>query len=366
MDCRIRFDARFRNPLHVISIVIPPMKIMAHSCLTGPESSPWQRNLLYQLYTKSTPRLHEWTEDPEEADIIFLTGTERKGVSTLRQDPFPRRYPEKSFVLSEQDEAPFLMAGIYPSAPRELFGRGRFRSGSYGLHQLDFRNPLIENYDYGKKDSNPPPDLLASFLGRNSHALRRQLFRLKFPSGKILIEDTSHFNAFTHDLEGKREGWNRYLAVSLRSKFMLCPRGTGPASIRLFEALKLGVAPVVIADDWLPCEGPDWDKFTVFVREDETEALETILEKAESTFLQRGELARRAYDEYFSPTAYFNYLVTAVRSIKKTRVIPERCFVLAWPAGRVLRSVRQKISGWPLRRIANGAKRRARRLVGAS
>ena len=48
---------------------------------------------------------------------------------------------------------------------------------------------------------------------------------------------------------------------------MLCPRGQGTSSIRLFEAMRMGIAPVIISDKWIGPKGPEWESFAVFVKE---------------------------------------------------------------------------------------------------
>lgn len=316
------------------------MKIHALPCTTGPGAWTHQYDRLKELFQSSEPRLHSWVEDPHEADVIFLTNAHQKSGPTLEEHPFPRLYPEKCFLLSEQWEPPFLMAGIYANAPRTLWWRGRFRTGSYALHHPDFSNPFIEHYDYTAESGQCRADLLASFLGRNCHPVREHLFAQPFPSGLVWIEDTSNFNAFEHDQAGKLDSQRRYFEICLRSKFILCPRGAGPNSIRLFEALKLGIAPVIISDAWVPCEGPHWEKFALFVAERDLAKLESVLLAAEPTFQERGKLARRAHEEFFSPKAYFNYLVASAHSAIRSRIVPERLFISSWPVQRLWRRAR--------------------------
>lgn len=317
------------------------MKVHAQPCATGPAAWTHQYDLLRQLHAASTPRLHEWAEDPAEADVIFLTNIEQPAGPALETHALPHRYPEKCFVLSEQWEPPFLLAGIYANVPRSFGWRGRFRTGSYALHHPDFRNPFIKSYPYVPAGERPHPDLLASFLGRNCHPLRARLLAMNFSPDRILVEDASDFNAFTHSGD-KLARQRRYFDLCLRSKFMLCPRGAGPNSIRLFEALKLGIAPVIMADAWVPCAGPRWHDFALFIREREIGQLPAILEHAAAEYTQRGALARAAYQEFFSTTTYFNYLVAAAVSARTARIIPERWFVALWPAQRWWRRCRQR------------------------
>lgn len=317
------------------------MKIYATPC--GAVSQTIELEMLKQFFNSSTPRLHEWCDEPAKADIIFLTNAQQNWGRDLRKHPLPHQFPEKCFALSEQWEPPFLLAGIYANAPRTTFGRGRFRTGSYALHHPDFHNAYVEAYDYTTERANRAPDLLASFLGRNCHPVRAHLFDLKFSSNRILVQDTSTFNAFTHSPEGKLEKQRSYFDVCMRSKFILCPRGAGPNSIRLFEAMRLGIAPVIISDAWLPCEGPDWKSFALFVAEKDIGRVEEILTAAEPEFTDRGALARQAYEAFFSPASYFNYLVNAAISARKARVIPERIFVSLWPAAHIWRGARRRL-----------------------
>lgn len=322
------------------------MKIYASPCGTLPRTL--ECDMLRKLHSLSTPRLHEWCENPEEADIIFLTNADQKWGAELEKNSLPKRFPGKSFALSEQWEPPFLLAGIYANAPRSPFGRGRFRTGSYILHHPDFHNAFVDAYDYHAESHRRAPDLLASFLGRQCHPVRDRLFALTFDRDEILVEDTSTFNAFTHSAEGKLENQRRYFEICLRSKFILCPRGAGPNSIRLFEALRLGIAPVIISDDWIPCEGPQWEKFAIFIPEKDVEKTGDIIRGLQSEYVERGKNARLAYENFFSPETYFNYLVNSATSALQARVVPERLFVALWPAYRLLR----------------GAKRRTKKLVG--
>ena len=56
--------------------------------------------------------------------------------------------------------------------------------------------------------------------------------------------------------------------VLRRSRFALCPSGTGPNSIRLWEALGSGTIPVILSDTWEPPGGRDlWDAAAVFAPE---------------------------------------------------------------------------------------------------
>ena len=55
-----------------------------------------------------------------------------------------------------------------------------------------------------------------------------------------------------------------------RTRFVLCPRGQGVSSIRLFEVMKSGRVPVIISDAFVPpaLQGrTGWTDAAIFVRE---------------------------------------------------------------------------------------------------
>ncbi len=319
------------------------MKIFAAACAGGPDAWDHQLVALRRLYKQASSPIHTWVDSPEEADVIFLTNADQPHGNALVAHPLPRRFPEKCFHLSEQWQPPFLLAGIYANAPRTAFWRGRFRTGSYALHHPDFKNPFIENYTPDQTLPACERCWLFTFAGRDCHPVRRTLFDLETNASDIRILDTSSFDAFSHDPFGKEDAHRRYFDECLRSKFILCPRGAGPNSIRLFEALKLGIAPIIISDAWIPCEGPDWSSFAFFIAEKDIASLEPRVRAIEPEFEARGRLARQAYEAFFAPDRYFNYLVEAAASIRRARIVPERIFITLRPVASFLRRAHRHI-----------------------
>jgi hypothetical protein len=60
-----------------------------------------------------------------------------------------------------------------------------------------------------------------------------------------------------------------YVATLRRSVFSLCPSGSGPNSIRLWESLGFGCIPVILSDSLrLPGDADEWELATVRVPED--------------------------------------------------------------------------------------------------
>lgn len=327
------------------------MKIFSTPCQSGPHAPAHADQMLRHLLEVSRPRLHEMVSDPDEADFIFVSNLPIDvDQQELRRHWLFPKYLKKTFALWDAWNTPFLLPGIYVNAVRGC-GSGRFRTGSYALHHVDFKNPYVESFD-AKGPGEREPDLLCSFLGRNCHPCRDRIFRTQFERQDILIEDTSRFDAFSHDSKGKAADQRRYAEICLRSKFILCPRGVGASSIRLFEALKLGVAPVIISDEWKPCVGPEWKRGAIFVREADVGRLEEVLITYEPRWREMGAAARQIHDTYFSERAYFNFLVTNVAAIARRRVVPERLLSWLWPLKISMYKKRTRLAAVPLRQRA--------------
>jgi glycosyltransferase involved in cell wall biosynthesis len=79
------------------------------------------------------------------------------------------------------------------------------------------------------------------------------------------------------DRQIQQERTRRYNELLSDSVFSLCPDGTGPNTLRLWESLAVGSIPVIIADGWVPPEIPEsrvqLRDVCVFVRRDDVDGL---------------------------------------------------------------------------------------------
>jgi hypothetical protein len=114
-----------------------------------------------------------------------------------------------------------------------------------------------------------------------------------------------------------------YIEIMRRSSFVLCPRGYGSSSYRLFEALKMGRVPVVLSDAWIAPIGPNWEACSIFVREANAEHIPDLLEGLEKKAAAMGLAARRTWDEWFGPNVAFHRIVEWCLTLLKERRIPE-------------------------------------------
>lgn len=257
---------------------------------------------------------HEFDPSPETADLILLCGTFTRDPHSLTRHRLYLTCREKCAVYTGDDLYLPLAPGVYTSPRRGLSTRvGRVRSyaflSSYGLHANHAVNEAGRGPAPGRQ---PDTRLLFSFEGSATSRLRRRLFSLPFDPAHAVVRDTSpSYSHFDHSAPGRETGQARYVETMLDSQFALCPRGVGTGTLRLFESMSLGVAPVLISDRYVLPRGPRWDTFLVHPRERQVPRLPAALAAIATSSATRGELARRAWEAWFAPEVAFDNLVDA-------------------------------------------------------
>ena len=112
------------------------------------------------------------------------------------------------------------------------------------------------------------------------------------------------------DAERRVQGQN-FAEVMAESHYVLCPRGLGTSSFRLFEAMEAARAPVIISDHWVPPPQVDWS-FAVYVRENEIARIPDKLRAIADESVDRGRAARDAWQAVYAPERLFD---TAMESL---------------------------------------------------
>jgi len=141
-------------------------------------------------------------------------------------------------------------------------------------------------------------DILYSFIGAYDPEwyltdVRKRIFDMKHSESAVVKKRPYwHFAPTVYDeqLEGKDiplekkadldERENEYRDILARSIFSLCPSGSGPNTIRLWESLYAGAIPVILSDDLiLPDEECfEWDRCVIRIPEKDVEKVPAILQ----------------------------------------------------------------------------------------
>jgi hypothetical protein len=174
------------------------------------------------------------------------------------------------------------------------------------------------------------PELLFSFQGGYTSRVRKNLFSLEFGRSDVLIEKIE--NGIGVDGSSIREFQEKRFADTIwRSKFVLCPRGIGMSSLRLFETMQSGRVPVIISDHWVPCSYVDWSKVSLRVRERDIGRLPEICHANEDRWVEMAREARRTWVDWFSEAGLAKFIRTSLSDIARTRRFSESFYLLQSP-----------------------------------
>ena len=156
--------------------------------------------------------------------------------------------------------------------------------------ETSFLHPVVTAPPFKQKD------ILYSFVGsrgkRHISPIRDHIFNNRHPSNSVVIERNAwQFDAevyqdqiFNNPVTSVQKYINHekslfYGQILSRSRFSLCPSGTGPTSIRFLESLGAGAIPLIFSDSMmLPIfRDINWEKCAIKIKEKHYDKLEEIL-----------------------------------------------------------------------------------------
>jgi hypothetical protein len=240
--------------------------------------------------------IHTLVEAPEAADLIlFVEHSTDAGAyfQDVRRHELHRRHPERCYLFCSTDRVIPFLPGVYAGIERRWYRSDWVRSGPY--LRIGSGQPPVPATAPGEAR------YLFSFVGTPHTApVRSQVVKLSHPRGLIRSTPVAAANALPPA---------EYAATLRDSAFVLCPRGGGTATFRLFETMMYGRPPVIIADQWTEPTGPEWASFSVRVPESEVASIPSRLEALESQAPAMGLRARQAWEEWFAPEVLFHRVV---------------------------------------------------------
>jgi Exostosin family len=256
----------------------------------------------------------------EEADIVLYLENGYVGLADLPGLLRRVRSARSAmhFIFSESDWPFPVLPGAYTSLSKPCAW------GHSWSFLPSFR--LAAREESVSKDAEP--EFLFSFLGRvATHPVRRKIRSLDSASTPCLdaADGPKRFPCFDYS--------KTYAQLLGRSRFILCPRGFGASSIRMFEAMSFGRVPVIISDAWQPPPGIPWREFSVVIPESDVSGIPVVLERLESKAQPMGQLARQVFDAHFAPGIFFDrLLVTLISKYANLSFTPAAICWRAWRA----------------------------------
>lgn len=255
--------------------------------------------------------------DPELADILLIQEKQSfknfRYIKNLLEDSLISQYANKVLTINNDDCATGLLRGLYTSIPKSRYNTSLHVSVPY----INYPNEIV----FHSHKMIESPQYLAGWRGNpKSSTLRKELYQVFKNNSSFCLENTQ---SWLNHSQGEKE---HYLNLMLNAKFSLCPTGWAPVSFRIYESMALGRCPVVIADDFVPPEGPNWEKFSLFLPQRKINSLYDFLLQYEKEWCVLGRRALEAWDEHFNSEAIVEYYAQSLQKLLKITSIesPEK------------------------------------------
>ena len=270
--------------------------------------------------------IHHVCDHFAQANIILFVGAVSPDLKDVLNHPIRKTYFDKTFLYHMGDGIIPWIPGIYTSLQKCYHLKNRTCGGAYTIvHGFD---DIKHSIDYDLCD------ILFSFVGRlETHDVRIKMAQSLGSQGVIVATGTPSDKA-----NSKEDYRKRYIDILNRSCFVLCPRGFGTSSFRLFETLKAGRCPVIISDEWVAPEGPNWPEFSIQVPESAIATIPVLLKKYEHQAATMGAQARQAWCDWFSKEVTFHRTVEWCLQSKDSKRLPE-IIIRSWLKMKRLRYI---------------------------
>lgn len=189
-----------------------------------------------------------------------------------------------------------------------------------------------------------PKDIFFSFVGACSHKghlsnIRTKIFELaKANLPNVVIKDTNnlwHFNTIVYGHQCKKSALDdkqlasytdntaTYNNILCRSRYSLCPSGTGPNSLRFWESLAVGAIPVLLADtlDLPNVAEIKWENTIVMIKEKDYLNINNILKQISCTQEETYRCNCKKIYKLFSKDAFSEYIARELHAFKQIQTM---------------------------------------------
>jgi len=298
----------------------------------GKNTGTWESTQLRDLARRYLDGSEEFylEDDASKAEMVLLTDVfyDHHFWRVLFNKEHLRRL-NHHYVYCEKALISRVLPGLATSMPKRPWDFGRYRAATYTSHSVSNSNAFISYEAIA-----PPRDLLFSYVGRESHPMRRKIMKAFTGIADVWIEDSGEYDHWNLNAPNREARQKHYVEIIKRSQFVLCPRGWSPSSIRVYEVMACGRVPVIISDLWRPPQvagGPDWGSFSIFVTEAEIGSLEPILRNRAPEALEMGRRARESWEEYFSTQTEIKTLLRSAVELHGSKRFNEYLLIPLWP-----------------------------------
>jgi hypothetical protein len=150
----------------------------------------------------------------------------------------------------------------------------------------------------------------ASFVGSATHSIRIKMAQILFGKSDYQI----WLKNWSPSVD--KPDFKLFLELASKSKYMLCPRGYGLNSFRLYEAFQLNCVPVIITDkSYLPWQDElNWSEFSILIDENNLSHIDEILKNIDDD--QYNKLlttGKNIYSSYFTLNGMYDNIIKRLK-----------------------------------------------------
>lgn len=267
---------------------------------------------------------HKIVDNPDVADVILFAehhpGSDPYFFKVVNH-PYVKKYRSKVVLYTDIDKPIAILPTLTPSIEKRYLNKSLCVSAPYIARHCENSSTRYSVMGSERK-------YLFSFLGASrSHPIRLKILNLSYPNS--YLKDTTGKNSWQLTPDERAKFESAYAEISRDSYFILCPRGIGVNTYRLYETMEMGLCPVIISDEWVPFEGPDWDNFSIRIAEKDIDNIPEILLKRLPDAVQMGLEARKNWEQWFSKEVSFHHIVNLSKQLldaKSNSIIKNRYY----------------------------------------
>ena len=148
------------------------------------------------------------------------------------------------------------------------------------------------------------------------------MFKTLNTQSDTIIQDSSDYRHWDFNpsyIPTKSSPQRDYADIIAKSSFVLCPKGAGASSIRLFETMQASRVPVIIADNWVPLPDVNFNDFAIVIPERNVYETDKIIRARAGEFEKLASEARRTWERICMPGRDAETLLRALIHLRQIR-----------------------------------------------
>jgi hypothetical protein len=253
------------------------------------------KNIIYKKFFKNRKNLLEEVKI-EDADFLFLPYKWDFDLNRISH------YKNKNVIAFFNDDYDCSI-----DLPKNLVLFRTSANKTMLLNNEKIMPAFCEEIEFSVPKKEIIDEKVISFCGQVD-SFREGVFSRIFSNKSLNTNFIFRKGFWAAEMQNKELARQQYFKNINDSLFVLCMRGAGNFSYRLYETLSAGRIPIIVNSDLkLPLENfLNWNEFSVIVDKEEIRFLDLILEEfvQDKNLIELCKNNQKIWDEYLSPYGF--------------------------------------------------------------